>query len=84
MGYRQVLAHLAGEFDEAELRERARAATRQLARRQLTWLRRWPGLERVEVTPGGAPPPAFTAALVERLRERLAAAVSADAGVAPP
>lgn len=40
VGYRQVLAHLAGEYDEAEARRRVLYATRQLAKRQLTWLRR--------------------------------------------
>lgn len=44
VGYRQLWAHLAGEMSLAEARERAIAATRQLAKRQLTWLRKWPGL----------------------------------------
>ena len=39
VGYRQIWAHLAGECDWAEARRRAVAATRQLAKRQLTWLR---------------------------------------------
>ncbi len=39
VGYRQVLAHLNGEYDAAELRDRGVFATRQLAKRQLTWLR---------------------------------------------
>ena len=39
VGYRQVWAHLEGECSRAEMEERAVAATRQLARRQLTWLR---------------------------------------------
>ena len=39
VGYRQALAHLAGEYDAAELRDRGIFATRQLAKRQLTWLR---------------------------------------------
>jgi tRNA dimethylallyltransferase len=83
VGYRQVLAHLAGEIDAGVMRERARAATRQLARRQLTWLRRWPALERVEVAPGGAPAEAFTAALVDRLRGHLKAAREGSSA-APP
>jgi tRNA dimethylallyltransferase len=40
VGYRQLWAHLAGEFDRAEALRRAVAATRQLAKRQLTWMRR--------------------------------------------
>ena len=39
VGYRQVWAHLDGEYDLAAAVERAKAATRQLAKRQLTWLR---------------------------------------------
>ena len=39
VGYRQALEHLAGQYDEAELRDRGIFATRQLAKRQLTWLR---------------------------------------------
>lgn len=39
VGYRQLWAHLAGESSLAEARDKGIAATRQLARRQLTWLR---------------------------------------------
>lgn len=39
VGYRQALEHLAGNYDVAELRDRGIFATRQLAKRQLTWLR---------------------------------------------
>jgi tRNA dimethylallyltransferase len=39
VGYRQVWQCLEGEIPAAELREKAVAATRQLAKRQLTWLR---------------------------------------------
>lgn len=39
VGYRQALEHLKGEYDVAELRDRGIFATRQLAKRQLTWLR---------------------------------------------
>jgi tRNA dimethylallyltransferase len=41
VGYRQIWAYLAGEYDEAMMIEKALTATRQLAKRQLTWLRRW-------------------------------------------
>ena len=40
VGYRQVLEYLDGRIDRSALRERGIAATRQLAKRQLTWLRR--------------------------------------------
>jgi len=40
VGYREIWRYLAGECDYADMRERAIIATRQLAKRQLTWLRR--------------------------------------------
>lgn len=42
VGYRQVLHYLAGEIGLEELRDRGIFATRQLAKRQLTWLRGMP------------------------------------------
>lgn len=39
VGYRQALEYLAGAYDAAEFRDRGIFATRQLAKRQLTWLR---------------------------------------------
>lgn len=39
VGYRQAWQYLDGEFGLGALREKAVAATRQLAKRQLTWLR---------------------------------------------
>jgi tRNA dimethylallyltransferase len=39
VGYRQALEHLRGDYDANELRDRGIFATRQLAKRQLTWLR---------------------------------------------
>ena len=39
VGYRQAWEYLDGEIDRDALRERGIAATRQLAKRQLTWLR---------------------------------------------
>ena len=43
VGYRQAWAYLDGEIDLATLREQGLAATRQLAKRQHTWLRSWHG-----------------------------------------
>jgi len=40
VGYRQAWQHLDGELDARGLRDKGIAATRQLAKRQLTWLRR--------------------------------------------
>ncbi|MCG6965674.1 MAG: tRNA (adenosine(37)-N6)-dimethylallyltransferase MiaA [Chromatiaceae bacterium] len=45
VGYRQVWAWLRGESSRPEMVERAQAATRQLAKRQMTWLRSEPGVE---------------------------------------
>jgi tRNA dimethylallyltransferase len=42
VGYRQMWDYLAGEVDHDEMVFRGIAATRQLAKRQLTWLRSWP------------------------------------------
>jgi tRNA dimethylallyltransferase len=39
VGYRQAWEHLQGRSDAAEFRDRAIFATRQLAKRQITWLR---------------------------------------------
>lgn len=44
VGYRQVWEYLDGEYDYAALKERGVIATRQLAKRQLTWLRSWSNL----------------------------------------
>ncbi len=44
VGYRQVWKYLSGEMNYELMRENAIAATRQLAKRQLTWLRSWPDL----------------------------------------
>ncbi len=43
VGYRQAWRHLEGEIDMAELFASGAAATRQLAKRQITWLRGWAG-----------------------------------------
>jgi tRNA dimethylallyltransferase len=45
VGYRQVWRFLEGEISEREMREQALAATRQLAKRQMTWLRSLSGFE---------------------------------------
>jgi tRNA dimethylallyltransferase len=48
VGYRQVWQYLDGEFGLSALREKGVAATRQLAKRQLTWLRAWDGAVRFD------------------------------------
>ncbi len=44
VGYRQVWEHLEGQLSHAQMLERGIIATRQLAKRQFTWLRSWPAL----------------------------------------
>jgi len=44
VGYRQAWDYLDGEYDFDEMVERGIIATRQLAKRQITWLRSWPDL----------------------------------------
>lgn len=41
VGYRQVWQYLENQMSETEMQESAKASTRQLAKRQLTWLRSW-------------------------------------------
>lgn len=45
VGYRQVWRHLDGEYDRDEMSRQSVVATRQLAKRQMTWLRADNGLE---------------------------------------
>ncbi len=44
VGYRQMWQHLAGDFDHDDMVFKGICATRQLAKRQLTWLRSWQNL----------------------------------------
>ncbi|MGB1263137.1 MAG: tRNA (adenosine(37)-N6)-dimethylallyltransferase MiaA [Cognaticolwellia sp.] len=44
VGYRQMWQHLDGDYDHDEMIFKGVCATRQLAKRQLTWLRSWPDL----------------------------------------
>tara|TARA_B110000444_G_scaffold153692_1_gene143837 strand:+ start:328 stop:1293 length:966 start_codon:yes stop_codon:yes gene_type:complete len=44
-GYRQAWAYLQGDYDFETFREKSISATRQLAKRQLTWLRGWQDLQ---------------------------------------
>jgi tRNA dimethylallyltransferase len=52
VGYRQAWEHLEGEYGKDRLMEKGIAATRQLAKRQMTWLRSFPDLLRLDA--GGA------------------------------
>ncbi len=46
VGYRQVGEYLSGKINYDEMREQGKAATRQLAKRQQTWLRSYAGVAR--------------------------------------
>ncbi|MEH6650760.1 MAG: tRNA (adenosine(37)-N6)-dimethylallyltransferase MiaA [Motiliproteus sp.] len=48
VGYRQMWSYLDGEVGLDTMIERGIIATRQLAKRQLTWLRSWQGAQRVD------------------------------------
>ena len=48
VGYRQVWSYLAGDINYQAMTDQAIAATRQLAKRQFTWLRSWQGLTTLE------------------------------------
>ena len=41
VGYRQVCEYIGGEISFDEMIEKGVIATRQLAKRQMTWLRNW-------------------------------------------
>jgi tRNA dimethylallyltransferase len=69
VGYREVIAHLAGEVDLPTTIARVQARTRQFAKRQGTWFRGLSEVRRVEVGPGDDP---------ETLARRLAAEIIAD------
>jgi tRNA dimethylallyltransferase len=64
VGYRQAWEALDGMFPMPELRERGIAATRQLAKRQITWLRSMPQRHVI-----AAEAPDATAQVVDRILE---------------
>jgi tRNA dimethylallyltransferase len=74
LGYRQVLAFLAGEISEAEACERTITATRRFARRQDSWFRKDP---RILWLPHDAPD------LVDRIVELLDSPIQAVAAEMP-
>src|SRR3546814_10732886 len=48
VGYRQVWDYLDGKLTSAEMQERGIIATRQLSKRQFTWLRSWTDLHSLD------------------------------------
>ncbi len=45
VGYRQMWEHFQGQWDRETMIHKGIVATRQLAKRQITWLRSWPDLK---------------------------------------
>jgi tRNA dimethylallyltransferase len=54
-GYRELVAHIRGQLALPETVALIKTRTRQLARRQLTWFRREPGLTWIDVRPDEPP-----------------------------
>lgn len=54
VGYRQAWSWLDGDVDYETFVEKGIAATRQLAKRQLTWLRKWPDLHWIDSEASGS------------------------------
>jgi tRNA dimethylallyltransferase len=52
VGYRQMWKYLDGELDWQEMHHKGLVATRQLAKRQMTWLRSWQGAEVIDPLSG--------------------------------
>ena len=48
VGYRQIWEYLTGNVNYSEMIEQALAATRQFAKRQITWLRSYPGIHALD------------------------------------
>ena len=77
LGYRQILAYLAGACTLEEARDRAVTGTRTYIRRQMTWLRSFPDLRWVEMCDdAGHPRP--TAELVSAFLAALDSSVTAQ------
>ena len=68
VGYKQVIQHLNGEIDYEQMVKDFKTATRRYAKRQITWLRRWPFLTWLD----------HSKADVEMLAERIEQQVAAD------
>lgn len=68
VGYRQVWHLLDGQINFAQVREQGIAATRQLAKRQITWLRSMP--QRQVLTCDGPPVLAPALALVQQFLDK--------------
>lgn len=68
VGYRQMWEYLEGRYDRAEAERRAVVATRQLAKRQMTWMRAEPDVSRI------APGAGSGIAAIDKIRSKIAQA----------
>lgn len=59
VGYRQMIRYLQGEWDRETMIERGIIATRQLAKRQFTWLRSYPDVHWLDEEAGNILPQAL-------------------------
>ena len=50
VNYKQAIARINNEYDDSEFFDRALFATRQLAKRQTTWLRSWKDLKKYNLS----------------------------------
>lgn len=50
IGYKETIAYLKGDLDKEEMVEKIKSATRKYAKRQMTWLRKWPWVKWIRPT----------------------------------
>lgn len=55
LGYAQIIEHLAGRLSLTKAVEQIKIATRQFAKHQRTWFRRFPGVHWLDLTPQSQP-----------------------------
>lgn len=67
VGYKQVIQYLNNEIDHDQMVRDFKTATRRYAKRQITWLRRWPFLEWLDRSGQTEPE------LIERIKQQVAA-----------
>ncbi len=69
LGYRELLAYLAGDCSQTEAMQVIVTSTRRLAKRQLTWFRKFPHLSWVSLS--GLDKPAAVAQILDRFQSSL-------------
>ncbi|MGM0459464.1 MAG: tRNA (adenosine(37)-N6)-dimethylallyltransferase MiaA [Bacteroidota bacterium] len=70
VGYRQVIQFLEGEITREQMEKDFKTSTRRYAKRQITWLRRWPFLHWLDCSEDSR------ADLIERIQQQVAADVN--------